>query len=182
MSLVSGDKKYLSNIKGMMQSDHKISKNESSCSVWYEFKYTSKMIAKDLERYGVVPQKTYIAEAKNGIENSRHFWRGMFDGDGHIHAGKCIKDTPHRKSYDYSRVVLTSGSKKLLEQWQLYIKRILPNNQSSIYEYKNHNYFQMKIAGRKQVQKIVKQLYQNGDFCLDYKMNEVQKILFNASN
>ena len=51
-------------------------------------KVNNKQLVKDLQKYGVIPNKTYLL--KNiPIENipikyRNHFWRGVFDGDGSI--------------------------------------------------------------------------------------------------
>jgi hypothetical protein len=44
---------------------------------------TSPKMIKDLASFGVVERKTYTARAFR-VENNRHFWRGMIDGDGSL--------------------------------------------------------------------------------------------------
>jgi hypothetical protein len=52
----------------------------------------SRIMADDLATWGVVPRKSKIACALRGAHESPDFWRGVIDGDGHIHPGKnCPK-------------------------------------------------------------------------------------------
>jgi hypothetical protein len=41
-------------------------------------------MANALAKYGFVPRKCFNAEIKDGIENDRHVWRGVIDGDGSL--------------------------------------------------------------------------------------------------
>lgn len=57
---------------------------QSSTSVLY---CHSDILAKSLADYGVTQRKSYTATPHNSLVNSRHFWRGVVDGDGFISIG-----------------------------------------------------------------------------------------------
>lgn len=65
-----------------------------------------------LEKYGVVPRKTFVAEAKGGVEASRDFWRGCVDGDGSI--GVTADNGPFVK--------FDGASEKLVTQFRDFLK------------------------------------------------------------
>jgi len=52
--------------------------------VRFTFKFSSIHIVNVLESYGVVERKTSNQTVDPRVANNRHFWRGVFDGDGHI--------------------------------------------------------------------------------------------------
>lgn len=51
-------------------------------------KIHSRQIVKDLAYYGIVPRKSLIARARNGIDHKPAFWLGVLDGDGCIGSSK----------------------------------------------------------------------------------------------
>lgn len=73
---------------------------------------TSPRMAADLAKFGVMPRKTYSLEAK-GVEASRHFWRGFWDGDG------CI--TKHKGGEPGCSV--GSASRRLMDQLAAFASR-----------------------------------------------------------
>jgi hypothetical protein len=82
---------------------------------WY-LRFTSKRIAEVLVAHGIVPRKSLIARVI-GLENNRHFWRGVFDGDGYF---------KNKDGKDADKMILT-GSNDLCAQFELYIKKNVPN-------------------------------------------------------
>lgn len=84
---------------------------------------SSTPISNILKKYGVVPKKSLVAKAQNGIENNRNFWRGVVDGDG------TLTYNTHKKRHGKilsSPAVYPSlelcGSKEICQQYLRYCK------------------------------------------------------------
>lgn len=122
---------------------------------------TSKQLKKDLIKYGVVPLKTYCAEALNGIENSIHFWRGCVDGDGWISIDKNKK----------IGVGLT-GTKRICEQLDCFVIKNLGGKSSVIRQKnKNNESWSISYSGEK-AYGIIELLYKKSKTYLDRKYNK----------
>lgn len=122
----------------------------------------SKECVKDIAKWGVVPRKTFIAKALNGIEHNLHFWRGVVDGDGSIFFDK-----------KYPAISLV-GSIYLITQFKEYISTICPLSQVNLV--KNGNIWQIKYKGVK-ANIIIKHLYSNASIYLDRKYKRAMSIL-----
>ena len=61
----------------------KTSKLNGRTWIQYTLRFISKSIADRLIELGVTPRKSLTARVI-GLENNRHFWRGVLDGDGYI--------------------------------------------------------------------------------------------------
>ncbi len=84
------DHGHLIKFKKSLNTNNKIFKRERFNKIVHRvglfstIDFNSDKIRRELSKYGIVPRKTYIAKALNGIENNKHFWRGVVDGDGCI--------------------------------------------------------------------------------------------------
>ncbi len=161
------DKKHLEKFKEFLKSKYKTTaircKNTkkiiSSRTVIH-----SRKVAYILRKYGVVPRKSFIAKALNGIESNKHFWRGVIDGDG------CID----KRVKKYTRLRLV-GSKFLLKQFKHYcifnIENVLKIDirpKSSVYELG---------CNRISSEKIIKHLYEGSNVYLDRKYKKAMEII-----
>lgn len=85
-----------------------------------------------LERWGVIPGKTYnlrsIPEAWNDPEFSVHLARGLWDGDGHVGCNpNCYGYIQPRVSFVSSSIIV-DWMVRLLEDWDVdYIRRDRPS-------------------------------------------------------
>ncbi len=79
-------------------------------------------IAEKLASFGVTARKTHSAKVI-GLENSRHFWRGVVDGDGHL---------KNRDGIDTDIIVLTGASYDLVVQFEDFIKRNIEGSEVTI--------------------------------------------------
>jgi hypothetical protein len=67
----------------------------------------SRELADDLFKLGITPRKSLVSRACDSLAGSPAFWRGMFDGDGHI---------------DWHVIWLVGGI-TLLEQWRSFARQ-----------------------------------------------------------
>lgn len=117
----------------------------------YRINFSSKQMCQDLEKYGIVPNKSKIIEAipEDLIPSNllRYYFRGLIDGDGCIHNNGGIS--------------IYSGSKNFIENVQECLVRIL--NVSKLGIYHGTTYF---VSWTKQTdrQKFYDFLYKD---CLD---------------
>jgi len=102
--------------KSFVKSEHKvcqksiITKSGKICGQAY-IRFTAKKMAKDLEKYGIHPRKTYTAHAKEC--NNRDFWRGVIDGDG------CVMIPKTRKPKGYITPQKTFGTISMVGTYEL---------------------------------------------------------------
>lgn len=178
ITLKQSDKHFLNTIKKLMCSDYAISDGEihrpEGCYKTSTFCVRSEQIVNDLAQYGVVPRKSLIAEAGGGIELNPHFWRGVIDGDGSIFVNK---------GNNQATISLVGGSLKLMTQWQMFIKQLLPNNHAAIlYRGKERNCYTFAVVGNNQAPQLIKHLYENCSIALPRKYQKAMRIINNYNN
>jgi hypothetical protein len=79
-------------------------------------KIGSASLVRNLARWGVVPAKTYRPTSlAPSVARDRHFWRGVFDGDGHL----VITDTFGPPNYPHLVLV---GAKPHVSQFLNFVK------------------------------------------------------------
>lgn len=112
----------------------------------YQFAIKDKQLHQDLIKWGCVPQKSLILSKIPNIPRDyiSHFIRGYFDGDGSLH---------YLKGTNNYRIAFT-GTKEFLMDIQKEIQTNVSLGESG-------RAFHFQIAGRKQVERILKYLYQN---------------------
>ena len=135
LTLSAKDKEHLEEFRSFLRSSHsivvftrKIKTGEYPVAC---FRVRSSRLTKALAAFGVVPHKSLTAHVI-GLEDNRHFWRGVIDGDGNLthhlnHRSRC------------SRLQLV-GSQILLHQFAGFVqthvsgKSITVRPHKSIYE------------------------------------------------
>ena len=82
INLAERDKKHLQKFLDFLQSDYLIydCPKTNSCMVTI----TSEALGELLINYGITPRKSRTARVDPRLVDNRHFWRGVFDGDGYI--------------------------------------------------------------------------------------------------
>lgn len=110
--LKRNDEEHIHAFKEFIGAEHTIYHDDNALASGIRF--TSEKITSDLATYGVVPRKSLIAEAKGGIEKSRHFWRGIVDGDGHL-----------SRSPRSCAIELGCGSERIVQQFLDFINNSL---------------------------------------------------------
>lgn len=123
----------------------------------------NKHLAASLYKYGLVPCKEFKTTFPKQIDYSlwRHFIRGYMDGDG------CIVSTECRW--------LITGNKPLLIFMKDYIEDMLHIHVQEYYHY-NHITYNIRVAGRNQVKKLLDFLYQDAELYIERKYNLYQSI------
>ncbi len=94
--------------------------------IQYTLRVTSRHIAEKLSGYGIVPRKSFTARVI-GLENNRHFWRGVFDGDGYF---------KNKDGRDGDKMILT-GNNDLCAQFEEFIKENVPEAKVRIRKFEN---------------------------------------------
>jgi hypothetical protein len=114
-------------------------------------------------------RKTHSAKII-GLENSRHFWRGVVDGDGHL---------KNRDGLDTDIIILTGASYDLVVQFEGFIKcniegaevTIKAKEEDSRYSKLYRVYVYSQTA-----RMLAKLLYGDCHVALDRKLSQAQKM------
>ncbi|MDQ6863016.1 MAG: hypothetical protein M3044_04260 [Thermoproteota archaeon] len=141
----------------------KISKVEGKIWKQYTLRFSSKRIAENLIGYGVTAKKSLTAKVI-GLQDNKHFWRGVLDGDGHI---------KNRDGKDGDRVVV-SGSHDLMYQFMTFIENNIPNARTRlIADRKIYRLILYSYTARK----ILCLLYENCVVALDRKLEQARRMI-----
>jgi DNA-binding transcriptional regulator WhiA len=110
LTLAKYDHEHLVKFTKFLNCSYKILRKKTKAKgkiiIQYTLRFSSKHIAEVITKFGVVARKSLIAKVI-GLENNRHFWRGVVDGDGYIN---------NRNGQDGDKIILT-GSYDLLKQF-----------------------------------------------------------------
>ena len=126
---------------------------------------TSQTMVNDLANYGVIPSKSKIADVML-LQNNKHFWRGLIDGDGSItsiHSGK-------NPSLEFA------GSFNLVNKFAIFVHSEIFNHKSSVRKTKIKDFYKISFNGSSGV-KVIKHLYENTNVSLDRKMSRAKHVL-----
>lgn len=159
LSLSHEDTHILETMKWWMESYAEINtdicnRKSGHITIMKRFTFANKIVRLSLESHGLHPQKSKIATVPNTYSHdnswSKHFWRGVIDGDGslYINTNKC-------------RVINLVGSLDLCEKFRDYCNsKISISMVPSIT--KTDNIFSVSFAGRNAIE-IAKHLYLDSD-------------------
>ena len=167
--LKSTDVNHIKKFKSFLGSSHPIvyKKNTGFSGIGIAgLTIGSNKIANHLIKYGIVPRKSLIAEARRGAQNNRHFWRGMIDGDGTMGFYGSTKNK-------YSKIGLY-GSKKTILQFIKFIEKELNILSNSIQKCKGTYSISYNCGKARQIAKL---LYENSSTALDRKLKIAEEII-----
>ena len=135
-----------------------------------ELRVSSVDLCNDLNRYGIVPQKTGKETIPDIDKNLvRHFIRGYFDGDGSL-----------TKSNGYYSFKICSSSKKIIDQIIDYFKSIgIELTYQTYLQYKN-DFFIIESRHKSRNASIIEHLYEGATIYLDRKRAIAMDILQSA--
>lgn len=166
LELAHRDIDILEKFKSFLSAEHDIRSRTASFSGktarYDRLDFASQRIVDRLAHFGVLPQKT-AREQVYHLENNRHFWRGVVDGDGSL-----------TWSAGYPAFHLVGGQ-KLMEQFCEHVAANL-----SIYtiprNYKDRNVWTVCIYGQK-ASSLVGHLYSNQHIALKRKLVRARKFI-----
>lgn len=125
--------------------------------------FRSQKIADNLANFGVCPNKTHTAKVDDRVNNNRHFWRGLIDGDGSVGTD----------SKNYPEITLT-GTKKVCASFLNNVVQKITNSSCSVIN--NGDSKRVVVCGKYAV-KMIKYLYKNNSVSLDRKQKQANKYL-----
>lgn len=142
------------------------SKISKSCMI----RFYSQEMMHDLEKYGVIPNKSIIKQFPVNINNSlmRHFIRGYFDGNGSF----IIESKSSGNKY--ARFRFCSGSEDFLQGLQSYFIANTDIKVGRITKSKTSHTFYCSINARDSVISFYHFLYDDSTIYLDRKFQKVQ--------
>jgi hypothetical protein len=126
-------------------------------------------IAEKLASFGVTAQKTHNAKVI-GLENSRHFWRGVVDGDGHL---------KNRDGIDTDIIIFTGVSYDLVVQFEGFIKCNIKGAEvtiKAIEENGRYSKLYRLYVYSHTARMLAKLLYGDCHIALDRKLSQAQKM------
>ena len=87
LTLAERDREHLVKFRKFLNCSNQILSKIAKVNekVWnqYTLRFSSKKIADRLKEFGITERKSLTAKSI-GLEDNKHFWRGVLDGDGHI--------------------------------------------------------------------------------------------------
>lgn len=172
VSVTSKDIEHVDKFKGFLKSAHKI--GISGGGKYGSLSVTSNKLAGSLANYGVVPRKSLIAEARGGIENNRHFWRGVIDGDGSVgisHQKFLIKGRKYEYRYP---IIQLCGSKRICEQFLEYSKTLAPD--CKVHVHRDKGIYGVALSGKFSIP-VIRELYNDCSVSLDRKSTKAQEVI-----
>lgn len=159
VGLQKGDREHLVKLRQFLKTDAPIHQSENS----YVIGVSSKQMGKRLISLGITPRKSYKDnKIDEKLAYSKHFWRGMIDGDGYVSISKK----------GLNRCGLC-GSHNLMVQFSDYVESIsgFRNNVR-----KNRNIYAIAFVGKK-AKFLAKHFYENATIYLDRKKETADKII-----
>lgn len=146
--------------------------------IYSEVSVSSIELCKALEQQGIVPRKTYALTVSQDLATSRHFWRGVFEGDGSafIYTDNCKRGPVG--GYRRPKMTLTSGSTDFLKQFQEFLLAQLAIETRITGWTRSATTFHVQITGWK-VCKIMALLYDGSapDLRLERKYEIAREIM-----
>lgn len=163
INLKTGDRSHLEKFRAFMGGNQTISLKKDVRMSGYAF--GSIKVTKDLSKWGIVPNKSLIAEVHPELKNNRHFWRGVIDGDGSVVFREGI-----------IKCVSLCGTKSVCDDF-LAFANLVSNNRSSVKKVKE-NLWNVRIGvGRINSSKLIRVLYEDCTIYLDRKHKTAMDII-----
>lgn len=163
LCLAAVDRSHLDRFHKFLALTNKIYQNKSN-GAWMVHA-SSTHIARRLAKFGVVPRKTFIAQVKH-LENNRHFWRGVIDGDGSI----FVRENRHPQ-------ISLVGFKTLLQQFLSFASTITPHRCSTRPHHGKDNGIHKTAISAAPAIRVIRALYEDCTIALPRKLETAKKLL-----
>jgi hypothetical protein len=136
--LASVDCEHLYKLKKALDATQVISEGKRSCSLVI----CSPEMAADLTRHGILPNKTFSTKpAQIAPEMARHYWRGVFDGDG------CI--------FRNGKLLVLVGDYDIILGFQAFVFAHCPKIRASITRKETIYQFKLQGDGKKRMLEVL---------------------------
>jgi len=159
ITLDEEDKYILDKFKEELNINTSVASDGRGC---YQIAIRSNLMASDLSKYGIVPNKSFITYLPTvGINDNLmpHLIRGIMDGDGNIFMKKTDKKFLHAISF--------CGSNKLMSDISDYLyNKLLLKTKPKVYNYLNRKLSEIKIQGKEDILKYGNWIYNNSSIFL----------------
>jgi len=157
------DEEHLKKLKIFLKTDRPIYYYESKrrykdsyvITPEVKFNINSSVIFEDICKYGIMPRKTFNLKINKSLM-SKHFFRGLFDGDGSIYFNNKGKNL----------VICLNGIEQVLKAFCDFVKREV---KIELVIYLNKTICRVRAYGKKALD-ILDLLYDNASIYLDRKM------------
>lgn len=120
--------------------------------------FSNKIIYEKILELGLAPRKSLTCVAPKILENNRHFWRGVIDGDGSI--GYT------RKTGEEIRDLGLVGTKQVCEKFGQFVENV--SGQKCSEAYPSKTIYAIKIA-RLPAKDVLTEMYRDCSICMDRK-------------
>ena len=173
LRLQSKDQGQLVKFKKFLKSNHKISHGKVTCGIGHrKYPYVviqihSKRLVDALARHGIVPYKK--ERITSMLEQNKHFWRGMLDGDG------TVRFTIIRNfKMPFIRLV---GTLHVIQSFQKYVQRIIPRHRQKIgrFSHSKHTYFLNVVSAM--ARELLREIYSRSTTYLERKYKMAHMIM-----
>lgn len=169
LGLMPSDIEHLQKFRTFVHGTQKFIKNQRSLM----FQIHSKIMVSKLQDYNIIPNKTFKATTPPILQNNRHYWRGIIDGDG------CI-------SLVNNKILLSlTGTYSICQQFSDYIydncfpirNTITPRHNALNITSSIKNTFEIRYRGNT-ARNIIKNLYSNNNIVLDRKWQLAKEVIY----
>lgn len=182
LKLAIKDIEHLEQFKKDIKSSNVINTGKQECSIskykticeWAHFSIRSKIITRDLERWGIVPNKTG-KETMPLIDNKYYpdFIRGYFDGDGCYTYHYRLNEGKYKTLNSNVKIVCMNCM--FLEDIKAILVKYANIDEDKIHIYKNRNIWSLEICSNESIEKFYNYIYPK--YCRRYLKRKRDKFI-----
>lgn len=174
ITLQEQDKYLLDNWLRLIQSNRIPATDGRGC---YQAVVHSNIMAMDLKKYGVVPNKTLITKLPNNIPKHLmpHLIRGIIDGDGSIQAKWYVPKDGRKR---FRHIITLCGTHQLVQQVGEFLNKELNiTTPLNIYDYKNSTLSEISYRNYEDIKKVGEYIYGSSSIYMKRKKEAYDLII-----